>query len=420
MTTSFNPVTTSPNPTINTLSVSSTPYFPKAIRQRWAERMRQIQLENIAELTRRGENRLAEQLFKCLVLDEATQDIDLARYYRNKKPCGSRYCVFCGRKEGRKKARRKMVTTLPFIQSGWNMSLFTLTTPNIPTLSKEELDNIFERFKLFMECPILKDAIDGSIACADLTYNPNRDDFHLHLHIVAIHRNSLPPIKQISSEWREKTADLHWQEARDYPGESPSIIRVKEVALDREDSTAVEKALTRVVSYVCKPVKLRNSDAFFRYYQAAYRKRLIRTYGALNGGSKKAVSLLDKGGHNSETQWQRKTTHAQDSVMKEQNERVTTRVDVEARAADAVLEAFKPGEKTFILAENARLKYKANEIKREKERVAQARRTMGMRSGADCPICTGVMPPGRDLCKKCEALEKSINQQQQARKVINT
>jgi hypothetical protein len=42
-------------------------------------------------------------------------------------------------------------------------------------------------------------------------------------------------------------------------------------------------------------------------------------------------------------------------------------------------------------------------------------RTMWMQSGVACPVCSAIMPPERDLCENCEAMEEAIlhHQQQQ-------
>jgi hypothetical protein len=98
------------------LTIATTPDDDrKRYRQRWAVAQREIQLANIEELRRRGEHRRAEKLSSCLVNGRAAGDIDEARYYWAKKSCGSRNCVFCGRKVARRRVRSMLAKLLPFI-----------------------------------------------------------------------------------------------------------------------------------------------------------------------------------------------------------------------------------------------------------------------------------------------------------------
>src|SRR5262249_38266094 len=116
-----------------------------AKKQRLAKR-RHIQRGNVAALRRCNYKTDANRLEKCLLDADAANDLDLPRYASPIR-CHLRYCVFCGPKIARARARRLLSKLYDKIKPGRQVTASTLTVPNTPNLERAHYNHIFECFK---------------------------------------------------------------------------------------------------------------------------------------------------------------------------------------------------------------------------------------------------------------------------------
>lgn len=124
------------------------------------------------------------------------------------KYCKSRICVVCGAI----RTAKAMKTYLPVIR-GWESYLVTLTIPNVKGyLLRKTIDEMLKKFK-GAQRSIKRKIFFKGLRKLEVTYNPERDDYHAHFHCVV---DGFTKAQWLREEWmkRNPTARAVAQDVR--------------------------------------------------------------------------------------------------------------------------------------------------------------------------------------------------------------
>jgi hypothetical protein len=407
-------------------------------KQLWAYNCRQSQMEHSNALRRCGYARMADKLQRCVVKGKKADNLDNIRFQAALTRCSTRYCYFCGPRLSRKDVRKKLKKLRKHIIDGCNITGITLTLPSISDLEREHIAALFQYFKVFIYGPLLRKIVVGVVAKADLEYNPERLTYNLHLHAVLIHKDRIPRKQKLSDEWfKASISGLNWTELSDVPEYQGRVIDVDPLVNSKHSNLNTAKKIEEAVGYVCKPIRISTSEAFVKYYEVTSNQALIRQYGVMHGNSnKRAKHILDIGGielpeedHQSNREIEKIKHKEQTRPTKDQTDQIqllrlhTTPEQIKFDSIVEDLSHLKYEERERrevevkqLLEGNKKIFWQQFQNEMAKEKEVRARRTMGMRSTVECPYCSAIMPPHKNLCERCEELEKEVSNKHSAKK----
>lgn len=180
--------------------------------------------------------------------------------------CNSRFCPFCDWRKARKDGYT-LLFLMNHIQKIEKKGLIflTLTAPNVV---KEKLDDEIKdfnkAFKRLSETKAFKLICKGYIRKLEVTYNPERDDYHPHFHVViAVNKNYFTKNYITQQKWLEM-----WQVAK----RNPNITQVDIRKAKLDDM----KGVYEMATYSAKASDVLYSEEVFDvFYNALKGKQLI-------------------------------------------------------------------------------------------------------------------------------------------------
>lgn len=182
--------------------------------------------------------------------------------------CKNRFCPICAWKKARKDALSLAVQMEYIRQEEQKEFIFlTLTAPNVPGDELEpEIKNYNKSFKKLVERKEVKAVIKGYVRKLEVTYNPDRNDYHPHFHVlIAVNKSYFTDKDYYIS--RDRWLEL-WQQATG----NPSITQVDVRKIKRDGN----KEIAEVAKYSAKDSDyLINKVVFEIFYKALKGKQLI-------------------------------------------------------------------------------------------------------------------------------------------------
>jgi len=115
------------------------------------------------------------------------------------KYCKTRICVICGAI----RTAKAIDAYLPIIK-GWKAFLVTLTLPNVkePVL-RQTVDEVLNKFRNCLRAVKGKLLFKG-VRKLEITYNPERDDYHVHLHCII---DGKAQAQMLREEWMKRNPE---------------------------------------------------------------------------------------------------------------------------------------------------------------------------------------------------------------------
>ena len=188
--------------------------------------------------------------------------------------CNNRFCSTCAWRQT-KKDTLKIDTLMKYINTEYEKEFIflTLTTPNIPAEQlKQEIDLYNIAFQRLLKRQEIEKVVKGYIRKLEVTYNQERNDFHLHFHcLIAVNK----------SYFSDKTYIKHdiwlkfWQEVTGRP-------EITQVDVRRVKQNESKSEVFEIATYSAKPSQYigHGKEIFDIFYNALYRRQLL-VYGGL-------------------------------------------------------------------------------------------------------------------------------------------
>lgn len=180
--------------------------------------------------------------------------------------CRARMCPMCA---WRKSLRtfvtvQQMVATMP----GYDYILFTVTVPNVPgAVLGDEITRMYHRWRDMIKLPQLC-AWCGWLRSTEVTYNPERNNFHPHIHALVAVR---PTYWKGRAYVSQRVAQRLW---------GAGIVDLRRVR-------DIERGVAEVAKYAVKPLDFdrvdaeRAADVYRVLRTALHGRRLIQTGGCI-------------------------------------------------------------------------------------------------------------------------------------------
>lgn len=236
-----------------------------ATASRTSERRARQRL-NVAALIARGEHYRAKRLLDCVLQDEKKE----ATGYRTWS-CQHRNCLFCGWKHSQRFSRRYVRKVGRNISNADRLSLLTLTIPNVLSLSPQLYKWLAVCVKRLLRRDLFRDRVIAAIVVIETIYNPDSQDFHVHIHAILVYEQCIPQ-KETVEAWRSLTAS---------PPDGLTLSDAPErVVWIRKINP---KSIRQTVGYLFKFKPIEDAEAFAEYDCAVKNVRLVQSFGALRG-----------------------------------------------------------------------------------------------------------------------------------------
>lgn len=191
--------------------------------------------------------------------------------------CRQRICPLCQRRRSLKLFSNIQQILEP-VRNKYSFIHLTLTVPSVSSDScKESISSIFENSKILFNTPQIKKSFKGIIRSLEVTYKPESDMMHPHLHcLVLVNKSYFTSRDYINYDTMRKL----WGDIIGY--DNPQIHLRK--------CTDLTSALCEVVKYASKPIdtKSENLGAYSDYQALLYYmnvasalkgRRLLQTFG---------------------------------------------------------------------------------------------------------------------------------------------
>jgi hypothetical protein len=160
--------------------------------------------------------------------------------------------------------------------NGYRLSFLTLTIPNVLWLTPQLYIWLSDCFKKLMRRDPFKNRLNGAIIVIETDFNPYPQDFHVHIHGIFSYEECIPQ-EELELVWRKLTAIL--PEGFPVTGSPKRIVWIKKIE---------PKSIWSTTGYLFKFRPIEDAVAFAEYDCAIENVRLVRAYGAMRGGSRKA------------------------------------------------------------------------------------------------------------------------------------
>lgn len=196
--------------------------------------------------------------------------------------CGNRFCPICSANKSRKDSYI-LKLMVDYLSTQYKFVFMTLTVKNCLANDLDETIKFMNKsFKKFREILDFKTAFKGYLRKLEVTYNPIRDDFHPHFHLLlAVKPSYFHDTKLYMSH--DRVLELWQRSCRD-----DSITQV-DIRKYRDGET---KSIFEITKYMAKDSQyLYSKDVFKVFYKALKGKNLL-TY---NGVFKEALTLYNEG-----------------------------------------------------------------------------------------------------------------------------
>lgn len=173
--------------------------------------------------------------------------------------CRDRWCRACQRDRS-----RIIASNLRTRLADLTVKLITLTLRHRDQPLRHQVDRLIDSFRTLRGKPIWKAAIDGGVAFIEVTYNPETNRWHPHLHVVCT--GSFISQSDLSSTWSQITGGSY-------------IVDVRAVR-------DIDQVAAYVVKYATKPM----NTALYRHplklaeaVRALQARHLCMTFGTFRG-----------------------------------------------------------------------------------------------------------------------------------------
>lgn len=193
--------------------------------------------------------------------------------------CKWRFCPMCAwRKAVQDTLRIDVLMQYIYQKQHKDFIFLTLTAPNVPADKlRDEIGRQNKAFKKLFERDEIEKMCHGFIRKTEITYNPKRDDYHPHLHIViAVTKGYFSGGRYIKQArwlqlWREVMQDDLITQV--------DVRRVKK----RKDSAGIAESfeVAELAKYAAKDADYTASQEVFEAFYYALKGRKQLTYGGL-------------------------------------------------------------------------------------------------------------------------------------------
>ena len=236
-------------------------------------------------VTERTKNRIEN----CATYLEFFANKDMTkRRLRSANFCKWRFCPMCAWRKARQDANRISVLMKYIAEEHDKVFVFlTLTAPNVKAEDlRDEITRFNKAMHRLMHRAEVKRVNQGCMRKLEVTYNPGRDDYHPHFHVVmAVNKSyfkSRDYLKQ--SRWLEL-----WQESmRD---ESITQVDIRRVTKPRSDADHMSRdgfSVSEFAKYAAKDEDYgRNQDVFKAFHNALRGRQCITYHGLFKEANKK-------------------------------------------------------------------------------------------------------------------------------------
>lgn len=165
--------------------------------------------------------------------------------------CGNRLCPGCAWRASLKSAATVAAISQHLAEQGRIMLFVTLTVPNVRGGAlRDEIQAINRAWDKLVRRKAYRVWADN-IRKLEITYNPLRDDFHPHLHVVVyvspgyFKGQNYISQAQLLKDWRTATGDesitqVDVRRCKDQPGRSNAILEVSKYTAKASDYTQTE------------------------------------------------------------------------------------------------------------------------------------------------------------------------------------
>lgn len=184
---------------------------------------------------------------------------DPTKYQIRSIKCHSRWCIPCSRERG-----RSIAATLGDIVGNKQVRFITLTLRTHDEPLKESLDLLSKSFSRLRSSPLWKTTQTGGAAFLEIKWNPDKERWHPHLHIIA--EGKFIPKQDLSNAW---TRASH----------GSFIVDVKLVHSRDNLCSYITKYVTKAVSTSV----YRDHERFVEAMTAMEGKRTCTTFGTWRG-----------------------------------------------------------------------------------------------------------------------------------------
>jgi plasmid rolling circle replication initiator protein Rep len=193
--------------------------------------------------------------------------------------CKWRFCPMCAMRKARKDAMRISVL-MSYINAEHhkNFIFVTLTAPNVKREAlPDEITRFNKSFKKLVERKDVSSINSGYIRKLEITYNPKRDDYHPHFHVVfAVNKSYFTSRGYIK---QEKWLNL-WRECMD--DDSITQVDVRKVKQHADSNSLAESyEVSEFAKYSAKDEDYTHSTEVFEAFYTALKGRQQLTYNGL-------------------------------------------------------------------------------------------------------------------------------------------
>ena len=170
-------------------------------KQLTKEKLEQLGLKHFSEKTLQRIHDCGNFIQSVLTADESTGKVVKANR------CMNRFCPICLATRSRKQGFALGVILETLRENyDYKFLFLTLTVPNVPGHELiKELQKQYETLKRFIQRKQFKNISKGYVRKTEITYNPNRNDFHPHIHmLIAVDENYFTRENYVKQEtWLE-------------------------------------------------------------------------------------------------------------------------------------------------------------------------------------------------------------------------
>ncbi len=173
--------------------------------------------------------------------------------------CRDRWCRACQRDRS-----RIIATNLRARLEGIPVRLVTLTLKHRYAPLRHQVDRLLDCFRTLRQKPLWADSIDGGVAFIEVTYNPETNRWHPHLHILCVGRWIAQ--STLSSTWDQITGGSF-------------VVDIRAVR-------DLDQVASYVVKYATKPMNAalyRHPGKLLEAIRALQSRHLCLTFGSFRG-----------------------------------------------------------------------------------------------------------------------------------------
>jgi hypothetical protein len=374
------------------------------------------QLENALALREYGLISLAEKLRRCAYAYEWKKQNNLE--YPDYR-CGSRYCLHCSWLDIKENQKKYTPLFLRVIGSGLRFSELSFTIPNEPLITRHTYSTIFDCYNKLQRRKLWKEAIVGSLAKLETTYNPEGETYHPHLQGLLVYKKCVPQT-ELMDAWTDLIYRyFKYPEPTDYPQASKPRLSTFVKKLLGDDEESIEEGIKGAIGYISKPITFPTADTFVEYVMAIWRMPLIRPYGILRGKAALNSHYFNNRGYKSASASGARGASESAAPPRPAKQQPATVINPDATLRTHQDDKLTGEQSSIIQAAQRRLMAMRAErdlTKAQNDRERQAHR---MPSSVECPECRRPMPPDRIVCEGCEACAAVQEEQTKNRRLYS-